>query len=76
MLRHKTGKQLEELAKLQDMKWATAHFMSIYKYTSGQGWSFWLEDDPRFEDGINNVSGYKCIKSGAEDSEWMEIQRA
>jgi len=75
MFRHKTGKQLEALSKLPDIKWATAHYMTGFKYTRGQVWSFWLEDDPRFENGINEVSSFKCIKSGAENSEWLEIKR-
>ena len=74
MLRHKTGKQLESIAKLPDIRWSTSLYLSACKYTKGQVWSFWLENDPRFDDGINAISKFRCVKSGSEDSEWIEIK--
>lgn len=74
MARRKTGKQLEAIAKMGDMKYATRVFWTMNKYTSGQVWSFWMEDDPRIEDGIVPVSRFRCTKSGGDDSEWVEIK--
>lgn len=74
MARHKTGKQLEDISRLPDMKWATRIYATQCKYTRGQTWSFWIEEDPRFENGINEISKFQCIKSGEEDSEWIELK--
>lgn len=74
MPRRKTGKQLEKFASLGDVCFATREFFTTYKYTVGQVWAFWMEDDPRVENGIVPLAKFQCTKSGGDDSEWIEIQ--
>ena len=71
--RMKFGRELKKLASDCGIKSATSEFMSGHRYTKGQVWSFWIEGDPRFEDGINEISKFRCTRSGDAESEWIEV---
>jgi hypothetical protein len=71
--RMKFGRELQKLAADRGIKSATAEFMSGHRYTKGQIWSFWIEGDPRFDDGVNEISKFRCTKSGDSESEWIEV---
>lgn len=69
---YKTGEELHALASKPDMKSGVGNLGPGFRYKRGQVWSFWMEDDPRFDDGINRIARYRCVDGGDKDSIWVK----
>lgn len=44
------------------------------RFMVGQSWSFWMEDDPRAENGILPLAKYECCEPGRDDSKWRLVE--
>lgn len=69
-----SGRELKTLAAKRDMKSAVANMGPGHKYKKGQVWSFWIEDDPRADDGISIISRFRCVQGGDDDSLWERMK--
>jgi len=58
--------------KYGDVKSAVAHIDG--RYMIGNCWSFWVEDDPRYPNGICPLAKYRCYESGAVESKWELVE--
>jgi hypothetical protein len=70
----KNGRELKRLAAKPDVKNAVQDMGPGHRYKKGQHWSFWMEDDPRFDDGILMIARYRCIEGGDDESWWEKIE--
>lgn len=70
----KTGSQLASFCAKPDVFHSVTKYSSGYKYKTGTIWSIWVNDDPRFENGINVIARYKCVEGGNEQTSlWEKI---
>ena len=73
----KTTQQLLEFGRKPDVKWAVARREPPWTpYVTGTCWCFWMEDDPRFADGILTLAKYRCVASGDEQALWERVETA
>lgn len=72
----KTGKELKQLAAKPDVCSAVRQNEKQHghKYKRGSVWAFWMEDDPRADDGIMPLAKYRCVEGGDDQSWWEKIQ--
>jgi hypothetical protein len=70
-----TGEYLDSVPKtFGDIKAAVCQ-SSEGRFTKGQCWAFWMEDDPRQANGILHLAKYRCYEPGGfSDSKWELVQ--
>jgi hypothetical protein len=70
-----TSAQLADITrKFGDVKGETRFWPApMCRFQKGQHWQFWMEGDPRAEDGILPLADYVCTESGDDCAQWRKV---